>query len=351
MVARIVRDDEVAGSSPVIPTILSRKFTASSFGEAFLDIGVIWGLNAMKKFFIAISGLVIFSVVVGYWAGDYFVDFALKSTNNQPPPATANIADPNFKAPARPNFDGEIWEIKSADGLTLHATYFLPKNASHKWAILIHGYGRDQTFAYDYAEEYLKHGYNVLTPDLRAAGTSEGIYLTMGFFESQDIKIWAEKILEKDSDAKIILHGVSMGAATALMASVLDIKNLCAVVEDCGYTSAYEMFSAQLQVIFGLPSFPIMNFVDVVSNRKIGCPVSAAAPINSVPNTKIPTLFIHGTEDKLVPFEMMERLYNASNAPIKEKFVVEGAGHADSKKNNPPKYFERVFNFIDKFTN
>ena len=305
----------------------------------------------MKKFLIAVSGLMLVFIVAGDFIGNYFVDFALKRTDNQPPPATANIADPNFKAPARPNFDGEIWEIKSADGLTLHATYFLPKNASHKWAILIHGYGRDQTFAYDYAEEYLKHGYNVLTPDLRAAGTSEGIYLTMGFFESQDIKIWAEKILEKDSDAKIILHGVSMGAATALMASVLDIKNLCAVVEDCGYTSAYEMFSAQLQVIFGLPSFPIMNFVDVVSNRKIGCHVSDAAPINSVPNTKIPTLFIHGTEDKLVPFEMMERLYNASNAPIKEKFVVEGAGHADSKKNNPPKYFERVFNFIDKFTN
>ena len=305
----------------------------------------------MKKFLIAISAFAIIFLCAGYFIGDYFVNFALKRTDNQPPPATANIADPTLKAPARPNFESEVWEIKSADGLTLRATYFLPKNTSHKWAILIHGYGRDQIFAFDYAEEYLKHGYNVLTPDLRAAGTSEGIYLTMGTLESHDIKIWAEKILEKDSDAKIILHGVSMGAATALMASALDIKNLCAVVEDCGYTSAYEMFSAQLQVIFGLPSFPIMNFVDVVSNAKTGCPVSAAAPIISVQNTKVPTFFIHGTEDKLVPFEMLERLYNASNAPVKEKFVVEGAGHADAKKTDTPKYFERVFGFIDKFTN
>ena len=213
----------------------------------------------------------------------------------------------------------------------------------------MHGYGREQTFAFDYAEEYLKHGYNVLTPDLRASGTSEGIFLTMGALESQDIKIWCEKIIERDPQAEIILHGVSMGAATVLMASALDIKNLRAVVEDCGYTSAYEMFSAQLEKIFGLPEFPIMNIVDIVSKIKTGVAISDAAPILSVPNTKVPTLFIHGDADKLVPFEMLDKLYNASNAPVKEKFVVEGAGHADSKIKDPPKYFERVFNFIDRF--
>ena len=304
----------------------------------------------MKKFLTAISVLGVIFIVAGYFIGDYFVKFAIKRTDNQPPQATANIADPNLKAPARPNFDSEIWTIQTPDDLTLHATYFLPKKSSHRWAILVHGYGRDQTFAFDYAEEYLKHGYNVLTPDLRASGTSDGIYLTMGVLESQDIKIWAEKILEKDSDAEIILHGVSMGAATVLMASALDIKNLCAVVEDCGYTTAYEMFSEQLKVIFDLPEFPIMHFVNAVSKIKTGVAISEASPISSVESTNVPTLFIHGTDDTLVPFEMLERLYNASNAPVKEKFVVEGAGHADSKINNPPKYFERVFSFIDKYT-
>ena len=85
-----------------------------------------------------------------------------------------------------------------------------------------------------------------MTPDLRAAGTSDGIYLTMGVLESEDIKVWAEQIVERDPQAKIVLHGVSMGAATVLMASALDIKNLCAVVEDCGYTSAYEIGRAHV---------------------------------------------------------------------------------------------------------
>ena len=301
----------------------------------------------MKKMLIPTAVLLILFIGAGYFTGDYFVTFALKRENNQPPQATANIADPTLKPPARPNFQSEIWQIQSFDNLKEFATYFLPTASSHKWAILVHGYGRDQTYAFDYAEEYLKHGYNVLTPDLRASGTSEGIYLTMGYFESQDILIWCEKIVERDAQAKIILHGVSMGAATVLMAAALNPKNVVAVVEDCGYTTAYEMFSAQMQKIFGLPEFPIMNFVDVVSKIKTGVAVSDAAPIISVANSKIPTLFIHGDADKLVPFEMLDKLYNASASPVKEKFVVEGAGHADSKIKDPPKYFQRIFNFID----
>ncbi len=304
----------------------------------------------MKKILSAILIFVILFVGAGYFVGNYFVTFALKRENNQPPQATANIADPNYKAPPQPNFQNEIWTVQSFDNLTLHATYFLPENPSHRWAILVHGYGREQTYAFDYAEEYLKHGYNVLTPDLRASGTSEGVYLTMGTFESRDIVLWAEKIVERDPQAKIILHGVSMGAATVMMTAALNPKNVVAVVEDCGYTTAYEMFSAQLQKIFGLPEFPIMNIVDVVSKIKTGVAVSDAAPIISVANSKIPTLFIHGDTDKLVPFEMLDKLYNASTAPVKEKFVVKGAGHADAKITDPPKYFQRVFGFIDKYT-
>ena len=297
----------------------------------------------MKKFLIAITALIVILICAGYFVGNYFINFALKA----PPPATANIVDPNLKAPPTPNFPKEIWTINSADGFTLHATYYQPARESHNWAILVHGYGRDQTFANDYAEEYLKRGYNVLTPDLRGCGTSEGIYLTMGTLESHDIALWAEKIVEQDPQAKIILHGVSMGAATVMMAAALQPKNLVAVVEDCGYTSAYEMFTAQLDKIFGLPEFPIMPIVDVVSKFKVGVSISDAAPIKSVEKISVPILFIHGDADKLVPYEMLDRLFNAATSPVKEKFTVEGAGHADAKTKNPTAYFDRVFKFLD----
>ena len=298
----------------------------------------------MKKFLIVSTVLIVILICAGYFVGNYFVNFALKA----PPPATANIADPNLKAPPAPNYPSEIWTITSAEGFKLQATYYEPARESHDWAILVHGYGRDQTFANDYAEEYLKRGYNVLTPDLRGCGTSEGIYLTMGTLESRDIALWAEKIVERDSDAKIILHGVSMGAATVMMTAALQPKNLVAVIEDCGYTSAYEMFTAQLEKIFGLPEFPIMPIVDIVSKIKVGVAISEAAPIESVKKISVPILFIHGDADKLVPYEMVDRLFNAATSPVKEKFTVEGAGHADSKPKNPTAYFERVFKFLNE---
>ena len=300
-----------------------------------------------KKLFLLLTVV----VAAGYLIGNYFVEFALKrGEDGSPPAACASIADPNLKAPPAPDADRELWTITSSDGLKLAADRFKPSEESHRWALLVHGYGRDRSFAYDYAEAYLEHGWNVVTPDLRAAGESEGNYITMGAKESDDLIGWIAMILKNDPQAEIILHGVSMGAATVMMTSAKDLPlNVKAVVEDCGYTSAYEMFGAQLKKLFGLPEFPIMKFVDVVSKIETGVAVSEAAPLHAVGLTKVPMLFIHGDADGLVPYEMMGRLVEASGAPIKETWTVAGAGHADAKPSNPEAYFERVFAFIDRY--
>lgn len=298
----------------------------------------------MKKILIA---AVILLICAGYAVGNYFVDFALERGEDlSPPKACANIADPNLKAPPIPDFPAEDWTLESFDGLKLHAKRFFPAEKTNRWAILIHGYGRDGTFAYDYADEYLKRGWNVLVPDLRAAGESQGKFITMGALESRDVFDWAAKISADNPDAKIILHGVSMGAATVLMTAALESKNLCAVIEDCGYTSAYEMFTAQLNKIFGLPEYPVMPCANIVCKIKTGVKISDAAPIDSVDKIKVPILFIHGDEDKLVPFEMLDKLFDKAVAP-KEKFVVAGAGHADAKRKNPAVYFDKVFKFLE----
>lgn len=307
----------------------------------------------VKRILMAVLILLVLLTGVGYFVGDYFVGYALKRGNSEDPkampPACAQIASPDLKAPAAPDAPSEIWEIRSSDGLLLRAAHFSLPEESHRWAILVHGYGRTKEYTWDYAEEYLKQGYQVLAPDLRAAGESEGTYLTMGTMEGKDIVLWAEEIRRRDPKAKIALHGVSMGAATVLMASAGTPEAVVAVVEDCGYTSAYEMFTDQLGVLFGLPGFPIMNSVDVVSRMKMGCALSDATPLESVRHTSVPTLFIHGDADKLVPYEMMKELYNASSAPVKEMVTVPGAGHADAKKSDPQAYFQKVFSFLEPY--
>lgn len=300
----------------------------------------------MKKIF----AILIILICASYAVGNYFVNFALRRENSNPPPAAEFIADKDLQAPAMPDYYHEIWEITSDDNLKLSATYFAPTEKNNRWAILVHGYSRDQRFAFDYAEEYLKHGYNVLTVDLRAAGLSEGDYITMGNFESRDIVLWSEKILERDNQAKIIFHGVSMGAATVLMAAAQNPKNLVAVVEDCGYTNAYDMFTAQLEKIFNLPEIPVMPLADIVCKIKTGAKISDAAPLDSVAKISVPILFIHGDSDKLVPYSMMTELFNAATSPVKESWTVTGAGHAMAKVQNPQIYFEKIFAFTDIYT-
>lgn len=303
------------------------------------------------------TGVVALALLAGflalaYFIGAYFVDYALKRGNEVDPmalpPACERIQNKGRKLPPWPEAPSEDWEIMANDGRKIVATHLLPDKSGEKWAILVHGYGRDQRYAGDYADEYLERGYHVLTPDLCASGKSEGQYITMGVRESEEIALWIQEIAAKYPESEIVLHGVSMGAATVLMtASREDAVNLSAVIEDCGYTSAYEMFSEQIGVIFGLPSFPIMEFVDVVSGIKTGARISEAAPIKVMEQVEVPTLFIHGSEDKLVPPGMMEELYNVCKAR-KEKLVVRGAGHGDAMKADGKAYWKCIFSFLSK---
>ena len=299
----------------------------------------------------ALLGSMVVCLAVAYWIGAYFVDYALKRGNDSDPmalpAACERIQDKGRTVPAQPAAPSEDWGLAAKDGRHLAGTHFLPEKSGHCWAILVHGYGRDQRYAGDYAAEYLARGYHVLTPDLCASGKSEGQFITMGVRESEEIALWTKKVRNYDPEARIVLHGVSMGAATVLMSAAReDTVNIVAVIEDCGYTSAYKMFSDQLGVIFGLPPFPIMSFVDVVSGIKTGARLSEAAPIDAMNRLKVPVLFIHGEKDRLVPIHMMEEMYTACPT-MKAKLVVDGAGHGYAMKQDKKTYWDTIFGFLD----
>lgn len=294
-------------------------------------------------------------LVAGYFVGSYFVDFALLRGNTEnpqaPPAACVKILDQSVELPRKPEYASEKWEMTSFDGLKLVATHFSPAKPSNRWVVIVHGYGRNQQNAWYIAKSYLARGYHVLTPDLRASGDSEGKYLTMGVLESDDILNWIEKIAAKEPQSRIVMHGVSMGAATVMMTSAKPLPaNLVAAIEDCGYTDVYTMFSLQLRKLFDLPAFPLMDCVNIMCRIKAGFFLTDAAPIKAVPQTKVPMLFIHGDADDFVPYTMMQELYDASGAPEKDQLTVAGAGHAAADQKEHKEYYKKVFGFIAKYT-
>ena len=292
-------------------------------------------------------------LVPAAWAvGSFFVDFTLKTSNGAPPTAYKLIMGKPTNPPDKPEMENEEWRITSDDGISLAATHFSPEEESHRWAILVHGYGRTRKDTWNYAADYLAHGYEVLTPDLRAAGKSGGEYITMGAKESDDIVAWARRIRQDDPEAKIVLHGVSMGGATVLLASAKENlpESVTAIIEDCSYASAEQLFTVKLESALHLPPAPILADMDFAAKRKTGIGLDDMEPLAAVPKSKAPTLFIHGDADNLAPLSMMKQLYDASNAPEKEQFVVPGAIHAAARSVDPDAYAKRILAFADRYT-
>ena len=239
------------------------------------------------------------------------------------------------------------WSIKSADDLELHGVCYTPENSSDKWVVLVHGYGQRLQAMYPFAAFYLANNYNVLMIDQRAAGESEGTWLTMGAAESQDVALWTQEIAERYPNAKITLHGVSMGSATVMLAAARsDTVNVTSLIEDCGYSSVMELF-ALLNEAYGIGATPQeVKDLDPVGYGMTGYYLHNAAPIDSISSAKMPTMFISGDDDGVVPVTMLGELYDKSGADVKEKFIVEGAGHAQAGLNDSVGYSNAVFRFI-----
>ena len=210
--------------------------------------------------------------------------------------------------------DKEDVFINSFDNLKLHG-YILKTENSDKWAITVHGYTNKAESMSAMAYKYHSLGYNILMPDLRGHGKSEGSYVGMGWHDRLDILKWIDLIIKENKDAKILLHGISMGAGTVMMVSGEELpENVKVIIEDCGYTSAKEQLAYNLKTMFKLPSFPILNFCSLITKIKDNYFISEASAIKQLQKAKVPILFIHGDKDKFVPFYMLDKLYNACSS-------------------------------------
>lgn len=203
--------------------------------------------------------------------------------------------------------------IKSDDNLKLHAT-LLRSKSNKNCVICFHGYtGKGLNDYGSIAKFYIEQGFNMLIVDERAHGDSEGTYIGFGVLDRYDVVKWVEYAIKRfENDVNIMLHGDSMGATTVLLASGLNLpKNVKAIVADCGFTSAYDVFSHILKRDYHIPKFPIMNVTEIMTRKKAGYGYNDASTLDAVASTDIPILFVHGDKDDFVPIWMSEKNYEA----------------------------------------
>lgn len=244
--------------------------------------------------------------------------------------------------------------IYAQDGTRLHAYYIAANRPTVKTAVIVHGYTDNaiRMFMIGYLYNH-DLNFNVLLPDLRATGLSGGDYIQMGWLDRIDVLQWMDVANEIYGDStQMVVHGISMGAATTMMVSGEQPQPsyVKCYVEDCGYTSVWDEFSYQLKDMFHLPAFPLMYTTSALCQLKYGWDFEEASALKQVAKCRLPMLFIHGDADTYVPTWMVYELYDAKPEP-KELWIVPGATHAKSYKDDTKEYVEKVKQFVDKYIN
>lgn len=299
--------------------------------------------------------VIMFLLTILYFSiGNYFYNIALNPNTSKEfvlgvPDETQNI-DISESEKWLIEMSKDVYMTTSNNGnLKVHAYEIENEETTDIWAIIVHGYygkGSDMTY---YAKQYYDRGYNVLIVDLRGHGKSEGNYIGMGWHDRLDVIDWSNYLIDKNSNCKIILHGVSMGAATVMMATGENLQdNIKVAIEDCGYSSIWDEFEMQLKFLFKLPAFPVLNAASTVCKIRAGYELEEGSAVEQVRKSKTPTLFIHGDQDTFVPFGMLDKVYESASCE-KQKLVVNGAAHAEAAGVNPELYWESIDEFIEKF--
>lgn len=244
--------------------------------------------------------------------------------------------------------------VTMATGERHHALFMAAPRKTNRTAVVVHGYTDNAVsmlfLAYMYHHDM---GMNVLLPDLHGHGKSQGREAGMGWKERWDVLRWvaiADSLYRDTTDvSRIVVHGVSMGAATTMnLSGEKTPEAVRCFVEDCGYTSAWDEFSDQLGKQFGLPDFPLLYTASAVCKLRYGWSFGEDSPLKQLKKSHKPMLFIHGASDTYVPTAMVYPLYRAKPVP-KELYVAPGSEHAKSYRDHRQEYTAKVRAFVDRW--
>ncbi len=239
--------------------------------------------------------------------------------------------------------------IKSHDGLTLYADVLEAENAVAT-VLLMHGYRGSGASDFSMVLPfYHRNGINIVCPDQRACGRSEGKYVTLGVHERHDCRAWIDFICgEYGGELPIIMDGVSMGATTVLMATALDLpKNVKGVIADCGFTSPWEIVKEVLKATKAIPVFPFAWFARPISHLLAHFGLKEANTLDAMKTCSVPIFFAHGKADRFVPYDMSVQNHEACTAE-KELFTVEEAEHGMCFLLEQKTYEDKIIAFFEK---
>lgn len=237
-------------------------------------------------------------------------------------------------------------QVTSFDGLTLRGKYYEYAPGA-PIELMFHGYrGNAESDLCGGVKRCFALGYSVLLVDQRSAGRSQGHVITFGINESWDCHSWLEFMKQRfGPDVKIILTGLSMGAATVLMAAGKPLpETVIGVIADCGYTSPKAIIKKVIRDM-KLPADLAYPFVRLGARLYGHFDLEADSPIEAMSRCQAPVIFFHGEADDFVPCEMSRENYDACTA-TKRLVTIPDAGHGLAYVVDPERYLKALREFF-----
>ena len=307
-------------------------------------------LNVIKILLAVIAALL--AVFCG--ASVYACSFAIDRPKKEKKPETEEIYIKRAEIRRKNNqrlfdLDPEDVSTKSVDGLNMKAWFLPAEKETKRFVICVHGYkcnGPDE-FSHIMPFYHYELGYNYLLPDLTGHGRSEGKYIGFGSFDSKNILLWCNYLIDRfGEDIEIILHGISMGAATVMLCNEMDPpEQVKLIIEDCGYSSAYAQLNDTLKGVLGFSFPPLVKAASFLCKKRAGYSFDECDPLKNMYKAKNPILFIHGATDDFVPFEFGKQLYEA--CPVEKDYLwVPDTIHAFSYYNAKDEYEAKIKSFL-----
>ena len=237
--------------------------------------------------------------------------------------------------------------LDSYDGLKLHAMRITNHPEDHKWMIIQHGIADYSGGMLDLIYEADHNGFNVLAPDSRGCGMSEGQYTGLGWMEHYDLISWINYLITLDPEAKIAVYGADAGAA-ALMNAAGDYlpSNVKCLIEDSGFSGIREYILNVIRTEYGIDGKLLIPAIDFYVKQILHFSVDDVSIRRQLTQGTIPMLFMHGTQNELIPSSMVFDNYYAY-AGEKDLYMIEGGRFGE--RGDEPSCYRAIFGFAGKY--
>ena len=238
----------------------------------------------------------------------------------------------------------------SEDGLKLNGYFIKHPDDKHQGVILAHGYRHERFQMISYAKLFYEMGFDVLMPDARGHGTSGGNHIGFGWLDRRDYITWTKLLIGlTHADEKIVLMGISMGAAGVLAtAGEKDVsQNVVGVIADSSFDNLFEEFHFRMKYHYHLPFKILTEITSGFTKILAGYSFREANILHQVAKIKVPILFIHGESDHYVPTKMMDNLVNEAKQPV-NVYIGSHSDHVRSFHDNPILYKRAIKEFLQQ---